>query len=77
LNVRGQNGKLSLSFLQNTRTIKKLYGAGAGFTSLASAPGTVYDVLELPSGLTSITFNSTSWDVNELSFWTTIPGGER
>ena len=77
LNVRGQSGRLSLAFLQNTRTIKKLYGAGAGFTSLASAEGTVYDVLELPSGLTSIAFNSTSWDVNGLSFWTTIPGGER
>lgn len=77
LNIRGQNGRVSASFLQEIRTIKKLYAAGAGLISLSSAAGTNYELLELPDSLTSISFNSTTWDPANLSFWTTTPGGEQ
>jgi hypothetical protein len=39
--------------------------------TLNSAVGTDYEVLELPDTLTSITFNSTTWDHTKLSFWHT------
>ena len=63
-----------MSFLDNVRTITKLYGAGSGLNTLVSATGTNYDILELPDTLTSITFNSTTWDSSKLSFWTSTPG---
>ena len=74
LNIRGQGGISALSFLSDVRTIKKLYAAGSGLNTLVSCIGTSYDTLELPNTLTSITFNSTTWKPNKLSFWTTIPG---
>lgn len=77
LNVRGQRGStsaLNLSFLGNTKTIRVLKAAGSGLRALTSAIGTDYDTLELPDTLTSITFNSTTWDTSKLSFWTTTSG---
>lgn len=78
LNVRGQKGNLQaldLSFLANTKTIKVLKAAGSGLRALTSAVGTDYDTLELPDTLTSITFNSTTWNTSKLSFWTSTSGG--
>ena len=77
LNVRGQKGsqqELDLSFLANTKTIKVLKAAGSGLRALSSAVGTEYDTLELPDTITSITFNSTTWNTSKLSFWTTTSG---
>jgi hypothetical protein len=74
LNIRGQKGIKGLSFLENVKTINKLKAAGSGLLTLTSAIGTDYDTLELPDTLTSITFNSTTWDPSKLSFWTTTPG---
>ena len=74
LNIRGQKGIKGLSFLENVKTITKLNAAGSGLLTLTSAVGTDYDTLELPNTLTSITFNSTTWNPNKLSFWTSIPG---
>jgi hypothetical protein len=74
LNIRGQKGIKGLSFLENVKTITKLNAAGSGLQTLVSAIGTDYDTLELPDSLTSITFNSTTWDPNKLSFWTSTPG---
>ena len=77
LNVRGQRGSLQaldLSFLANTKTIKVLKAAGSGLRALTSAIGTNYEVLELPDTITSITFNSTTWDENNISFWITTSG---
>jgi len=77
LNVRGQKGSLQpldLSFLANTKTIKILKAAGSGLRALSSAVGTDYDTLELPDTITSITFNSTTWDTSKLSFWTATSG---
>ena len=75
LNVRGQHGGLSLGFLRNTKTIKRLYGAGANFGSLSTASGTNYEILELPDTVTSITFTDTKWSHSNLSFWTVKEGG--
>lgn len=77
LNVRGQKGNLQaldLSFLANTKTIKVLKAAGSGLRALTSAVGTNYDTLELPDTITSISFNSTTWDTSKLSFWTLTSG---
>ena len=82
LNIRGQhsggksgNGRIGgLEFLENAKTIKKIYALGSGMYTLSTAIGTDFDVLELPDTLTSITFNSTTWDSSKLSFWTTTPG---
>jgi len=83
LNIRGQhsggtNGTgriVGLDFLANTKTIKKIYAMGSGMYTLTSAIGTDYEILELPDTLSSITFNSTTWDVSGLSFWITQEGG--
>ena len=78
LNVRGQKGKenaLDLSFLSDARTITELKAAGSGLQTLTSAIGTNYNILELPDTLTSITFNSTTWNTNNISFWISTPGG--
>ena len=83
LNIRGQrsSGKLGtgsisgLDFIANTKTIKKIYALGAGIKTLNSCIGTDFEVLELPDTITSITFNSTTWDHTKLSFWHTTSGG--
>jgi hypothetical protein len=82
LNIRGQlssgllgTGSISgLNFIANTKTIRKIYAMGAGINTLNSCIGTDFEVLELPDTLTSITFNSTTWDPNQLSFWHTTSG---
>ena len=77
LNVRGQRGTniaLDLSFLSNIRTITELKAAGSGLQTLTSATGTNYNTLELPDTLTSITFNDTTWNTSNLSFWISTPG---
>ena len=78
LNVRGQRGQknaLDLSFLADARTITELKAAGSGLQTLTSAVGTNYHTLELPDTVTSITFNSTTWNSNNISFWISTPGG--
>lgn len=78
LNIRGQRGKnksIDLSFLSDVRTITELKAAGSGLETLTSAVGTNYNILELPDTLTSITFNSTTWNSNNISFWISTPGG--
>lgn len=74
LNIRGQKGIKSLGFLNNSKTISKLLAAGSGLNTLNSAIGTDYDTLELPDTLTSITFNSTTWNPTKLSFWISTSG---
>lgn len=75
LNIRGQHGKIEgLEFLSDTKTIKKIYALGSGMETLNSAVGTDFEVLELPDTLTSITFNSTTWNPQNLSFWNTKSG---
>lgn len=83
LNIRGQRssgllgtGRIQgLDFIANTKTIKKIYAMGAGMNTLNSCVGTDFDTLELPDTITSITFNSTTWDPSKLSFWHTTSGG--
>ena len=83
LNIRGQHsgGELGdkritgLDFIANTKTIKKIYAMGAGMNTLNSCVGTDFEELELPDTITSITFNSTTWDHSKLSFWHTISSG--
>jgi hypothetical protein len=64
-----------LDFIANTKTIRRIYAMGAGMNTLNSCVGTDFEVLELPDTLTSITFNSTTWDPTQLSFWHTTSGG--
>lgn len=83
LNIRGQRssgllgtGRIQgLDFIANTKTIKKIYAMGAGMNTLNSCIGTDFDTLELPDTISSITFNSTTWDPSKLSFWHTTSGG--
>ena len=83
LNIRGQHSAGSLGtgriqgldFIANTKTIKKIYAMGAGMRTLNSCVGTDFEELELPDSITSITFNSTTWDHSKLSFWHTTSSG--
>ena len=83
LNIRGQRssgllgtGRIQgLDFIANTKTIQKIYAMGAGMNTLNSCIGTDFEVLELPDTITSITFNSTTWNPDNLSFWHTTSGG--
>lgn len=74
LSIRGQHGRISISFLEDVKTIKKLYAAGAGISGLSTAIGTNFEELELPDTIPSLIFTSTSWSPINLSFWSVTPG---